>query len=184
MSDDLDRKLAEIGERAPIFYHLGEFALAFAALEKVFHIMFDRMSGLDPKISRAVAGGMRLPDLTKLLTRIFHATETDAARLAEFNDLMQQTDDISKFRHAVIHVGVGGVDPHLVSASPMTARSPELAKVLKFKLADMKSATLDIPRIMIRLQCLHRPDLLMLRADQDSLYEPWLYKRIEPTLPC
>jgi hypothetical protein len=186
--DELDKKLAALGERAPLFYHLGEFALSFSALEKFFHIIFDRLSGFERKISRAVAGGMRLPDLINLLSRLYQARETDQQYLDEFKILIQQIDDISKFRHKLIHVGVGGVDPNLISANPTAAKTLEPVEYWKFQLADIKAATSDIERIIMRLQMLtslnfsiaHLVDYVGGRAD---LYAPWRYKRIEPTRP-
>lgn len=182
MADEsFDQKLLEINPRAPLRYYLGEFALAFAGLEKIFHVAFDQLSGLEARVARALAANSRLPELRNLLMKIYPERGPDGPQMLEFSELMQHIDNISKFRHRLIHVGVGGSDPELFSASPFAARTPESADVWKFRLADIKAATSDIQRIAKRLLMLARPDFEMLRMNDPELYAPWLYRRIEPT---
>jgi len=168
-----------------LFSALGEFICIYATTETSWHMCLDRsLYPLNPAISRAMAGGMRLGDLTGVLSRVIAMGDLPDERKREFRECLTHFDHITAFRNRLIHRGATPSYGRFVSSNSLTAKARESVEVLRFSLRDLRAAADDCYRIHVRLMYLWGDNELVLSGSgRQRMYGPWRYKPLQPIKP-
>ncbi len=82
---------------------LGEFITRYSTLESFFQDVFGIYSGLEPDMSRAVMGGMRMKDVISRTKRVIQIRGLDARIFKDIEQIETLLDPLSTFRDRVVH---------------------------------------------------------------------------------
>jgi hypothetical protein len=168
---------------------LGKFVSIYSQTEAMWHAALRRWAGVDEKISRALTGGMRGGEVTNTLRKIMQVVKIEKPKENELKSLITQFNDIAQFRDRLIHRGASYSPDfqQLVSTNDAYYRTLEDFETLAFNRDDMKHASQDLGRIMLRLLYAMLPDGYSVpgvsEKHQRWIHAPWSYKLLRPETP-
>jgi hypothetical protein len=176
--------LSPSGE-APFYLALGYFICQYAGVERMVHTLFHALSGIKQNVAKAIIGGMRFTDVLQMLTRIVDLGELTAEDKSRFHDCVDQINQISTFRHALIHRGGFSGPTEIISSNAITAKSQEVVEIWRFTAADIEAAGDDSHRIALKLWVSVAPDSRRMLPTEllELIDEPWRYKPVRPEKP-
>jgi hypothetical protein len=102
------------------------------------------------------------------------------------DSIFTQLNLISEFRDRVVHRGADPQPGNIFFSSNMaTMKSVELAETYTFTLKDIRNATSDLQRIVLRVVCAcHRIDAkIFFGKKKRQMFAPWRYKPLQPDNP-
>lgn len=156
-------------------YWIGRFVQRFANTERVIHFSLRAIVGLPDAAGRALFNTLSTADAVTALIRLQEAT---TGLHAELTPTLTHFRNITEFRHRTVHRPIGPTEKGLTSDTIMTALSPDKAQIMNFTLDDLKAATFDLDRIMLRMLIMSFPKLESLLPKEDA-FGTWLYKPVQ-----
>lgn len=169
----------------------GHFVSFYADIEGQCHVLFRRYCGVNERVARSIAGGMRFADLLSVLSVVIAESDMSDHGKQDFHICVEQLNHLTKLRHGLVHRGfqrapgiIDGGMGNFTSSNVLTAKARESMESLKFHIDDIKAAAKDCLRIHTRMQLMTigNPGFhqTLDKSFAQELYGPWLYKPLQP----
>lgn len=162
----------------------GQFINHYARAESTVHLLFWHCTGLaEHATARAIAAEANIKTVikwTRTLAGNFPPEKSD-----EIKAVLNHLEQIGELRNALVHRGAEIKGDAIESVNLMMARTEEGIQIIRLNIQDIKNASDDLVRVVVRLGVVMYPPLLEIVSApvKQALRAPWRYKRSEPEFP-
>ena len=155
---------------------IGEFVTKYSILESFFHDVFRLYSAMEPDISRAVIGGMRMKDVVERTKRLAKVRALDPRILKDIEQIETLIDPLSTFRDKVIHrvwlqSGKGPVVMNLSGAKSVSGITQE-----PISTDDLNQKIREVTQVCLRVMAHALTDVQWLAIPSEyrnMMHAPW-----------